>query len=156
MSLDIWLYLKKEHNINPLKSSGIFIRQDGQTKEISREEWDSLYPNQEPFVFSPKQDDESNEVCVYSSNITHNLGAMAREVGLYVYLWRPEEVNLTLAKNLIQPLTEGLKRLKENPEEFKKFNPENGWGTYEGLVSFTENYLDACKQYPEAVIHVSR
>ena len=50
----------------------------------------------------------------------------------------------------------GIKKMKSNPEYFKKFNPENGWGTYEGLLSFAEKYLEACKEYPSSFISVSR
>lgn len=33
-----------------------------------------------------------NRRCLYSSNVTHNLGAMALEAGIYLALWRPEEM----------------------------------------------------------------
>ena len=46
--------------------------------------------------------------------------------------------------------------MKSNPEYFKKFNPENGCGSYEGLLSFAEKYLEACKEYPNSFILVSR
>ena len=39
----------------------------------------------------------------YSSNITHNLGAMAREAGIYEACWRPEEIGITKAAQLIEP-----------------------------------------------------
>ena len=29
---------------------------------------------------------------VFSANITHNLGAMAKEAGIYMHLWRPDEL----------------------------------------------------------------
>ena len=32
----------------------------------------------------------------------------------------------------------------------------NGWGMYEHFVPFVEKYLEACKEYPDAVIEVSR
>lgn len=93
---------------------------------------------------------------VYSRNITHNLNVMADKVGLYEYLWRPERFNIKGARLLIKPLTKGLRKLKANPEKYKKFNPENGWGDYEGLVRFVGDYLDACSYYPNAEVSVSR
>ena len=33
----------------------------------------------------------------YSANITHNLGKMAEEAGIYKHLWRPEEIGITKA-----------------------------------------------------------
>jgi len=55
---------------------------------------------------------------VFEGNITHNLGAMAREAGIYEALWRPEEINVTTAEQLIEPLTVGLEKLKADPREF--------------------------------------
>jgi len=93
---------------------------------------------------------------VYSRNITHNLNVMADKVGLYEYLWHPERFNIKSARLLIKPLKKGLRRLKANPEKYKKFNPENGWGDYEGLVRFVGDYLDACCRHTNADVSVSR
>ena len=93
---------------------------------------------------------------VFSQNITHNLGEMAGGAGLYEYLWRPDELGITKAVDLIRPLKKGLKRLKSNPEFFKTFNPPNKWGDYDGLVRFVENYLANCIKYPDAEVEVSR
>jgi len=89
-------------------------------------------------------------------NITHNLTEMADACKLYYCVWRPEECNIKTAKQMIAPLREGLILLHENPKIFKKFEPENGWGTYEGFVKFIEKYLQACITYPQAKIRVSR
>lgn len=102
---------------------------------------------------------------LYSCNITHNLASMADACGLYEPLWRPYRLdpNWTpkLEKNnkeyefednvviktfqLIETLEKGLKELEDNPEKYKKFNPTNDWGSYDGLVKFTKKYLTACK-----------
>jgi hypothetical protein len=93
---------------------------------------------------------------IYSDNITHNLNTMAGAAGLYEYLWRPDEFNLTKAAQLIEPLTLGLARLKSDPTNFKKYDSPNGWGTYEHFVPFVEKYLAACIEHPDADISVSR
>lgn len=93
---------------------------------------------------------------VYSANITHNLTAMAREASIYLALWRPEEIGLTRAHQLIEPLTAGLALLKSDRERFEKFNSDNGWGLYEHFVPFVENYLAACVENPNADVSVSR
>lgn len=93
---------------------------------------------------------------VYEANITHNLTEMAKEAGLYEALWRPEELKVTWAHQLKPFLKKGLKRLKQEPERFKKFNPKNGWGSYDNLVSFVEKYLEACKENPDSYIEISR
>ena len=99
---------------------------------------------------------ETVQYSVYSGNITHNLTRMADAAGIYEHLWRLEEMGITTAKQLIQPLTEGLGRLENDQAKFEKFNPDNGWGSYHGLVEFVRNYLIACKEHPEAKIEVSR
>jgi len=93
---------------------------------------------------------------VYDSNITHNLGVMAERAGIYKCLWRPEELEITKAEQLIKPLEDGLEFLKSSPEIFIPLSPKNGWGSYEGLVQFVEKYLEACKENPDAEIEVSR
>jgi hypothetical protein len=93
---------------------------------------------------------------LFSRNITHNLGQMASAAGLYTLMWRPEEVGITKAEQLIKPLSEGLACLVAEPEKFQKFNPENGWGHYDGLVEFVKAYLGACQRYPHAKVRVWR
>jgi len=92
----------------------------------------------------------------YDANITHNLRNMAEECGLYLWLWCPESINVKTAEELINPLTNGLKILKASPKHFEKFNSSNGWGMYEQFISFVEDYLNACIQYPHALVRVSR
>jgi len=89
---------------------------------------------------------------VFTANITHNLNTMAKELGVYKELWRPLELDITRAYQLLSPLEEGLKQLKENPEHYKQFNPLNGWGNYDNFVSFIENYLAHCKLYPASIV----
>lgn len=99
---------------------------------------------------------------VYSANITHNLGKMAAEVklsnGLTLYdvLWRPDEHGLYFSKEISELLDEGFNILLADPEKFKEFNPENGWGNYDGLVNFVYRYRNACWDTPDAEIGVSR
>lgn len=93
---------------------------------------------------------------IFRRNITHNLNVMADEAGIYQCLWGPEEIDIYSAGDLIEPLTKGLDLLKSDPDRFKKLNPSNGWGTYEGLVSFVEDYLRWCILFPECEIEVSR
>lgn len=146
MSLDISLYLDDVVSVG----SGIFIREDGQTKEISRVEWDERFPGCEPSVI------DSIDYSVYDGNITHNLAKMAREADLYMYLWHSDKSNITKAYQLIMPLRVGLRTLESDPERFRKFNPRNGWGTYETLVELAKNYLAACERFPDADIFISR
>jgi len=95
-------------------------------------------------------------VAIYTRNITHNLGGMAKAAGIYEALWRPDEIGITKARQLIEPLAAGLFNLENNPKRFKKYNPLNGWGTYEGLVDFVRDYMNACIETPDADVEAER
>lgn len=92
----------------------------------------------------------------FSQNITHNLANMAEEAGIYKHCWRPEEIGITKARQLIEPLENAIFAMRANPERFKKHNASNGWGLYEHFLPWLENYLAACKATPEANVSVWR
>lgn len=146
MSLDVSLYVEGSNGTG----TGIFIRENGRIREITFAEWDEKHPNQEPVRAIQESDS------VFSANITHNLGRMADAAGIYGIVWRPEENNITTADQLIEPLTKGIETLKADPDKFKTYSSPNGWGKYEDFIPFLEEYLEACKQYPQATVRVSR
>lgn len=177
MSLDVYLTTRGE--AVPRIGTGVFVRDNGATRELTAEEVSERWPGSE---VAP-QEYESDEV--YSRNITHNLGKMAAEAGVYDALWHPAELDPAIkarieereaandyhgpegsyalessftvyARELIEPLETGLALLKSEPERFRAMNPNNGWGNYEGLVEFVEEYLNACKEHPTAEVRVSR
>jgi hypothetical protein len=93
---------------------------------------------------------------LYSANITHNLGKMAAEAGIYKHLWRPDEIKITKARQLIKPLQKGLAKLIAEPDRYKAFDAPNGWGLYIHFVPFVSLYLAACEKFPKATVSVSR
>jgi len=93
---------------------------------------------------------------VFEGNITHNLSIMSDAAGIYKHLWRPEEIGITKAEQLIDPLEKAVELLTNSQDRFVKFNPENGWGNYAILINFVSGYLEACKEYPNSKIQVSR
>jgi len=113
--------------------------------------------------------------CVFSKNITHNLGEMADKAGIYEALWRPYRLkrnwidtedhevenefdrnNPVYAYEVIKVLEKGLAKLKSKPKYFQKFDSPNGWGLYVNFVPFVEKVLSACKEYSDARIEISR
>jgi hypothetical protein len=150
MSLDVSLHMDGFEPKGQIRN--IPIRENGAISWLTREEWDERFPDREPIMLAP---DCMPEGIVYSGNITHNLVKMASAAGIYEPLWRPEENRYRHAWQLIAPLEEGLAKLKEWPDTYRVFNPENGWGNYEVFVEFVESYLAACKKYPEAIIESS-
>jgi hypothetical protein len=104
--------------------------------------------------YGEKDSEESEEL--YWANITHNLGEMAKEAGIYQALWRPEEIGATQAKDIIDIVDKGLLDLIARPSYYERFDSPNGWGTYKHFVPFVAKYLEALKKYPESYIYVSR
>lgn len=147
MSLNVYLKDGSVHD----GGSGIFVRENGATREITRAEWDAAFPGREPVIVEHAEVDY-----LYSANITHNLGAMAEEAGIYKHLWRPEEINITKAAQLIEPLEAAMKLMIADPARFIKHNAKNGWGLYHNFVPFVQRYLAACREHPGAVVEVSR
>ena len=152
MSLDV--YLERRTSSAEPSRMAIFVQRDGSNDEVSREEWDRLFPGREPTMC--QVGGHAEITTLFTKNITHNLTRMADEVGIYKVLWQPEEVGITTAAQLIDPLVLGLARLKAHPIRCRRHNPPNGWGSYEGLIEFVEAYLDACRTWPDAIVNVSR
>ncbi len=150
MSLDIYLTIPGAQL--PVEQDRIYIRADGQTKPISRAEWDARHPGQVPVTVHYDYDTTDE---VYTANITHNLSEMARHAGLYGILWHPETCGIVTAQDLAQPLRIGLEVLLHDPVPYLPYSPANGWGTYRQLAAFVEGVLEACTQYPTALVHVS-
>ena len=93
---------------------------------------------------------------IYSRKITHNLHLMAEKAGIYDHLWRPDEIGITTAEQLIGPLLQGWMKLRADREGFERFDPPNGYGCYDELVDFVLDYLSACRRNPTAKVGVHR
>jgi len=152
MSLDVYLTMPSGGPSEGAPREAIFIREHGQALEISRDEWDERHPGRKPVTSKTW----SGGGRVFHANITHNLGDMAEEAGIYQHLWRPEEVGITKARELIQPLTEGLALMEREPDRFKALNPANAWGSYYGFLPWILDYLEACRAWPDADVSVCR
>ena len=93
---------------------------------------------------------------IWAIGITHNLNTMAEAAGLYECMWRPEEMDITLASQMIHPLRCGIAVLKHDKEKLEKMNPENGYGSYDSLLRVAEKYLAACEENPNATVEACR
>lgn len=91
----------------------------------------------------------------YERNFTNNLAKMADEAGVFDCLWQPTHHGWTKARQLAPMLAAGLEKLRADPDYFRQFNPTNGWGKYEHLVSFVAEVLDICREHPEADVRTS-
>jgi hypothetical protein len=91
MSLDISLKV-----IEPVKrrGTGIFIRENGKNIELTIDQVKERFPESDVVV-----EEEFETLEVFDYNITHNLGEMAKAAGIYMELWRPEEIGIIKANN---------------------------------------------------------
>jgi hypothetical protein len=95
---------------------------------------------------------QTQPMCVAENNITHNLTAMADLAGVYTALWHPERLSSQLASDIRPILEAGLAALLADPPKFQALNPENGWGSYSGLVEFVRWAISQCLKYPNATL----
>ena len=146
MGLDIYLELEEE---TKRTSTGIFIRENGQNKELSYEEAVKRYPDQDIEEY------ENSSTTVYNDNITHNLNKMAAEAGFYKALWGLLE-EVKTAEDLLKYISPGIVDMKRNPKLYKTFDSPNGWGTYDDFIPWLEKLEEACKTYPDATLYFSR
>jgi hypothetical protein len=100
--------------------------------------------------------EHENGESLYWCNITHNLNKMAGTAGIYEALWRPEEIGITTAHQLIEPISKGIAFLTMHRHLCEQDNPPNGWGDWQSLYDFCCSYLKACTEHPLATIRVSR
>jgi cobalamin biosynthesis protein CbiD len=99
---------------------------------------------------------EPRESPLYSENITHNLAAMAKEAGCVDEVWSPEEKGITHAEQMIPVLENAIVKMALNRKQMEEHDAPNGWGTYENLLLFLQNYLAACKENPQALIRIRK
>lgn len=89
---------------------------------------------------------------VYEDNITYNLAPMYYKCidingGL-------KALNGMKCKNAVPVLNRAIDDLIENKEEYEKLNPENGWGSCEGLLKSLKNLRIACLENPSGKVEV--
>lgn len=95
-------------------------------------------------------------------NITHNLAEMASHIpvgdtDLYKACWRPEEIGIKTAGEVLPLLKEGIRYMVDHRKELLEYESPNGWGTYNGFMKFLLNYKQACEDNdPECEIYASR
>ena len=91
-------------------------------------------------------------VDVYEDNITYNLAPMYYKCidingGL-------KALNGMKCKDAVPVLNRAIDDLIENKEEYEKLNPENGWGSYEGLLKSLKSLRIACLENPSGKVEI--
>lgn len=129
-------------------STGVYIRENGETIELKTiEDIKKYFPDKD---ISHIQEQVYYDDKIWTRNITHNLTDMASQViinnsvNLYKLLWRPKENGFEFVTNeYVECINQALSILKVNKTELEIYNPKNGWGNYNCLLSFVED-LSKC------------
>lgn len=150
MGLDVSLTRQTDNPSNE-KTPQLYIREGGKFHAITKEEWDEIISSETPGVIN----DDYYDNLVFDAAIPNKLSSMAKAVGLYEPMWKPETIGLTKASQLVPLLSQGLERLLDNPS-LRKLNSRNGWRDYELLIQVVTDYLAACKEHPDADIDASK
>ena len=145
MSLDLYI-ISPEPVIK--RGTGVYVRENGRTGELkTMEEVRKHFPGSD---LSHISEYEYADEYFWHGNITHNMTDMAGHVpvdgpGLTLYdlLWHPEENGFLEAgsSGYRDRVLHGYLYLRGHRESLVQFNPGNGWGDYDLLLGFTEDFL---------------
>lgn len=93
------------------------------------------------------------------SGMTYNCSPMFRQAGFYDAIKAPLDARMedkvvpaTMVKDVVDLVRAGLKDMIDNADDYRKLNPSNGWGDYEGALKFTKELLDACERFPDGIV----
>jgi hypothetical protein len=95
-------------------------------------------------------------ISVYKTYVKRDIFQMADLVGVYSIIWKPNDYGINKASKLIPHLERAIEELEKNPDFFKALQPEEKWSTYENFLAWLKRYLSACRNYPDAEIHIDR
>jgi hypothetical protein len=89
---------------------------------------------------------------IYEGNITYNLApmyykAIDKDLGL-------KKLNGMSTQDAIPILNNAIKDMIKNADEYKKLNPENGWGTYDGLLEQFRAMRNICEENSDGTFEV--
>lgn len=104
------------------------------------------------FWFYVYQGEEISENELFADSITWNLNPMWYAAGVHDALRKSDGKK---ANEIDEALVAGLRRMRADPETFRKMNPPNGWGTYEQAMKLLEELIRVVQSYPEATIRIS-
>ena len=70
-------------------------------------------------------------------------------------LGRPiRDLDGMLAADAVPILKKATASMKKAPAKFKRLNPVNGWGSYEGALESLCWLLEVCQEHPKATVSV--
>lgn len=65
-----------------------------------------------------------------------------------------KQLNDLSRNECIELLQDGIKHMEQNPQIYKKLNPENGWGDYEGALDVLVKILEALQHSEDTYVNI--
>ncbi len=91
---------------------------------------------------------------LYATVIAHSYAAMASHCGLFFCIWYPEKLGVHVVSDLVPYLHLALVELRSNPEEYKCYVLRDHFNYVSDLITFAEDLLAACQEFPNATVRV--
>lgn len=90
------------------------------------------------------------EIYIYDSNVTYNLADIYYKCidGGF------NSLNEKTCKEALPILNKAIENMLENEKEYRKLEPNNGWGTYDGLLQELRDLKICCEDNPDGIIEV--
>lgn len=89
------------------------------------------------------------QLVLFDGNVTFNLAPMWHKAGWDFHLVRDRP-----ASEVIHSAESVLFELLLHPEEYTPLNPANGWGSYDTLVNFFTEFVQALKRHPKSIVRI--
>lgn len=94
---------------------------------------------------------------VHQVNYTHNMNRAIRkalELRQHTLNWY-EDFDGLIGAESVDPLDDVIAELEQHPEDYRHFEPPNGWGSIDSLLSVLRAMRDAGIRHPNATWTIS-
>lgn len=93
------------------------------------------------------------EIYIYDGNVTYNLAdmyykAIDKKMGF-------KKLNEMSCKEALPIINNAIQDMIDNEKEYKKLNPKNGWGNYEGLLEVFRDMRNVCEDNLDGIIEIN-
>ena len=92
------------------------------------------------------------ETEIYEANVTYNLADM-----YYKCIDKDKgfrKLDGMNCKEALPIIENAIKDMLNNADEYRKLNPKNGWGSYEGLLKVLQEMRICCESNPDGKIEI--
>lgn len=92
------------------------------------------------------------ETDIYEANVTYNLSKMYYKcIDTEKGYKKLDGMN---CKEALPIINNAIRDMLNNADEYRKLNPTNGWGSYEGLLKQMQEMRNCCESNPDGIIRV--